>query len=367
MDETLLELLKAFRAVEVAEPEHDGERVELVANIKARVIEICAHRTTPASEAATDLKAAMRAAGILETAPAEAERILLRHFARADAAPVLRELALDDAHDPPPVIWLDENTDGTDAILSVGEVAIVASPGGVGKSTLTLSLAIAAVTPSKSAYTATCGLRIRHGPTVLISYEDSIGRIAARIKRMAPSFPKQVHVWTDAGPLFVSREHGGAGPAHAWRALWNRIATLSPSLVAIDPVSAALHGVSLNESGPVRAFMRALAIEALAVQCGVLLVAHDTKAARNSSREGDNPGAGAVAGSATWFDAARGVMYMIRTNTARHLMAVKSNYGRAGWSIALHERTNEAGEFAGFEVSNSTATGATPGTKVPGV
>ena len=195
----------------------------------------------------------------------------------------------------------------------------------------------------------------------------SFQRIAARIKRMAPSFPKQVHVWTDAGPLFVSREHGGAGPAHAWRALWNRIATLSPSLVAIDPVSAALHGVSLNESGPVRAFMRALAIEALAVQCGVLLVAHDTKAARNSSREGDNPGAGAVAGSATWFDAARGVMYMIRTNTARHLMAVKSNYGRAGWSIALHERANEAGEFAGFEVSNSTATGATPGTKVPGV
>ena len=77
------------------------------------------------------------------------------------------------------------------------------------------------------------------------------------------------------------------------------------SMVVIDPASAALDSVSMNESGPVRAFMGALAREAKAAGCGVLVVAHDTKAARNAARDGGDRGAGAVAGSATWFDAPR--------------------------------------------------------------
>ncbi len=73
-------------------------------------------------------------------------------------------------------------------------------------------------------------------------------------------------------------------------------------------MSAALADVSTTETGPVRAFLRALTAEAAPVGdwpgCGVLLIGHSTKAA------GDAPDAGVVAGSAAWHDGARGVLTM---------------------------------------------------------
>ena len=64
----------------------------------------------------------------------------------------------------------------------------------------------------------------------------------------------------------------------------------------IDPVSAALADASTTETGPVRAFLRALTAEATAAGAAVLLVAHDTKAARYAVARGEDPGAGVVAG-----------------------------------------------------------------------
>ena len=55
-------------------------------------------------------------------------------------------------------------------------------------------------------------------------------------------------------------------------------------LVVIDPVSAALADVSTSETAGT----------------GVLLVAYDTKSARNAIVRGEDPGAGVVAGSAAW-------------------------------------------------------------------
>ena len=51
-------------------------------------------------------------------------------------------------------------------------------------------------------------------------------------------------------------------------------------------------------TGPARTFLRLLSQEAATAGCGVLLVAHDTKSARNLAMAGQDPGAGAVAGSA---------------------------------------------------------------------
>ena len=50
---------------------------------------------------------------------------------------------------PAPVLWRDpgpgtDSSDDVDAVLSVGEVAILASAGGLGKSCLTLALAVEA-------------------------------------------------------------------------------------------------------------------------------------------------------------------------------------------------------------------------------
>ena len=98
--------------------------------------------------------------------------------------------------------------------------------------------------------------------------------------------------------------------------------------------------------------MRALAQLADASGAGVLIVAHDTKGARNEARAGGDPGAGAVAGSATWYDAARGVLYMRRdpnNHDFRLIECLKANHGRARWGARLGERF-EGGEFAGLEL-----------------
>lgn len=122
--------------------------------------------------------------------------------------------------------------------------------------------------------------------------------------------------------------------------------------MVIDPASAALADVSTGETGPVRAFLRALTVEADQTGTGVLIVTHSTKAARNAARAGDDPGAGIVAGSAAWYDGARGVLTLtaLPENPAtRSLECAKSNYGRKGWGAVLHERTTDAGDFAGLE------------------
>ena len=82
----------------------------------------------------------------------------------------------------------------------------------------------------------------------------------------------------------------------------------------------------------------------------MLLVAHDTKAARDATRRGDDPGAGVVAGSAAWYDGARGVLALGRDPLSddRLLESVKANYGRTGWGARLVERIGPAGTFRGL-------------------
>ena len=105
----------------------------------------------------------------------------------------------------------------------------------------------------------------------------------------------------------------------------------------IDPAAAALDGAT-NDSGPVRRFMDELRRKAETSGAGVLVVAHDTKSARNEAKAGGDPGAGAVAGSAAWFDACRGVLYLRPDPVDRDrwlLECTKANYGRTGWGALL--------------------------------
>ena len=243
--------------------------------------------------------------------------------------------------------------DRADAVLSVGECAILAAPGGTGKSYLTLTLAAAATAPkSGQMHGSTCGLRVRPGPVVLVSYEDSPVRLHARLRAIG-SGPTSgtIHCWPDPAPLFAAGQgpsRGEARPTAHWMAFWKAVHELKPALVIIDPVSAALEGAGMSEGSPVRTFMRELARKANETQVGVLLVTHDTKAARDLARAGEHPGAGAVAGSATWYDAARGVLYMTRDGDKRTLKCIKANYGRSGWSVTLNERFDTNGRFGGF-------------------
>lgn len=295
----------------------------------------------------------------------------------AEAARILRDAlrlplpALADWRDvpiPAPILWRDPGPDPggerlADAVLSAGEVGILAAEGGTGKSTVTLALALAAARAAQDGadYGAACGLRVRPGPTLVVGYEDSPTRQAHRLRWIAertgaPEIPPEVRTWADPAPLFLANREapGGADPGPEWSRLWEAVRALSPSLVVVDPVSLALEGATVSEAGPVRAFLAALRREAEAGGFGVLAVAHSTKAARTEARATGDPGPGAVAGSAAWYDAARGVLTLTRDPQdpeRRILEAAKANHGRSGWGAALAPRETVGGRFAGFELA----------------
>ena len=108
---------------------------------------------------------------------------------------------------PAPVLWRDPDprTDpgDIDAVLSVGELAILASAGGLGKSCLTLALAVEAAIAAEDGreYGNACGLRVKADGAVLVSYEDSPARIGNRLRWFTKTAPEGLHLWANPEPL----------------------------------------------------------------------------------------------------------------------------------------------------------------------
>ena len=291
--------------------------------------------------------------------------------AASKSPPILRPAGdFTSAKLPAPILWRDPGAleahdhDRCDVVLSIGEVALLSAAGGLGKSYITLAVANAAAEAlaASNDYGAACGLRVKAGPVVLVSFEDSAVRIAHRLQLMtAGNVPADIHVAPDPAPLWTAEgDKGGASaPAANWPRLWAAIRQTGARLVVIDPASAALADVSTSETGPVRAFLRELALAATPDPtadwpgCGVLLVAHSTKAGRNAMAAGEAPDAGVVAGSAAWYDGARGVLtvWNDRVSDDRIMECVKANYGRTGWGARLQERIVN-GRFAGLELDD---------------
>ena len=273
---------------------------------------------------------------------------------------------------PAAVLWRDLGAaapsgisdEEKDAICSSGEPCIFAAPGGSGKSYLTLVLAATAVgaASAEASFGIACGLRVRPGPVVLLSYEDRPRRTWHRFRHVAGAdncnipddVRANVHVIDPAAPLYEADPDTRMGirSAMGWVALWTAVEEIRPSLVIVDPLSAALEGVSVNEGSAVRRFMAAAADASDRFDVGLVFVAHDTKAARNETRRGGDPGAGAVAGSGVWFDAARAVVYLFSHGATgeRLLQALKVNNGRAGWGRVLDAigGSHTGQPFAGF-------------------
>ena len=183
---------------------------------------------------------------------------------------------------PAPVLWRDpdpgtDSSGDVDAVLSVGEVAILASAGGLGKSCLTLALAVEAAIAAEAGreYGAACGLRVKAGAVVAVSYEDSPARIGARLRWFASTPPERFYLWANPDPLFeTSAENRGAVVQCAdWDQLWAEIEATRPALVIVDPMSAALADADTSQTGPARTFLRKVSEKAAAANCGVLLVA----------------------------------------------------------------------------------------------
>ena len=262
-----------------------------------------------------------------------------------------------DEPEPAPVLWRDADGQHADAVLSVGEVALLSGEGGLGKSYVTLALAVAGALAAdlKQGYGAACGLRVMPGPVALVSYEDSPARIYGRLGRMGQTAAAEgIHALPNPPPLWTA-DSGASRQADWWSDLWQYVCGIGARLVIVDPASAALADADVSQTGPVRKFLRALMHEARQAKCGVLVVSHNTKAARNALRRGDDPGAGVVAGSAAWYDGARGVLSLEEAPNnpdARILECVKANYGRKGWGALLNERVTDGGAFAGLELGS---------------
>ncbi|MCY4574909.1 MAG: AAA family ATPase [Gemmatimonadetes bacterium] len=257
---------------------------------------------------------------------------------------------------PPPVLWMDARRGGG-TILRVGDVALLSGAGGVGKSFVTLGLAVAAARGGDEKRGDGCGLHVRKGPAVVLSYEDDPRTVAYRCGLIVSSMPEPASapedllLVPDPHPLMVADHEnpGRVAKADQWTTLWNAIRSKNPSLVIVDPASAALAGVNQNDGATVRWFLRALAQEAKNGNFGVLVVAHSTKGARYGQAD---VGPHAVAGSAQWTDASRGVLFMRRQGEGRAVIeCVKSNHGPVGWAVELEAdmRGSEPGRFAGWK------------------
>ena len=273
-----------------------------------------------------------------------------------------------EAAEPAAVVWRHDDSPGAEGwpLVSVGEPAILSGAGGTGKSYVALALALSAVRAGAGGNGDALGFGLRGGPVLLVAYEDSGPRLAGRMGRIAggrKNIPDGLHVMPDPGPLFQTggpRRPGEVEPTATWTALWQAAAALRPSLIILDPAAELIEGADANQPGPVRAFMRALAAESEHHKAGVLIVAHDTKEARNNARDGNMPGAGAVAGSAAWQDRARGVAYMGPAPMGsvpggRQIDVIKSNHGRDGWGMTLTARYNRLEGFAGWKLAETWA------------
>lgn len=215
------------------------------------------------------------------------------------------------------------------AVLSIGEICLLAGQGGVGKSALAGEIALAVADPGLPDHhepRSAGGLLDIHdnGLVLWLAYEETPGEIGARLTALAealemPSTCDNVRILDMRGwPLYGPGErHGAAGLYSArperlegWQIMADAAAELAPRLIIIDPVLSAYVGEG-NAVAPVREFLTALSGLASDCGAGVLALAHSTKAARGRKKAKPDPfDPGQIAGSTAWHDGVRGAMVL---------------------------------------------------------
>ena len=232
-------------------------------------------------------------------------------------------------------------------IVSIGEPAILAAPGGAGKSYIALALLAAAAAPrgpardvfvAESPWREALGFELRRGPMLLISYEDSCGRIGERLGRIGA--PREtldhLHIWDDPPGLFSPASGvGGAEPSGGFSMLEAAIRNVGPSLVVIDPISAMMGACGLNDPTAARAAIRAIARLSTETGAGVLLIAH-----------GHESGAQRIArGRVAWRGGRRGERPMARRGALRDLPAPATGRDGCGSGTGMCEGESRAGRM----------------------
>ena len=233
------------------------------------------------------------------------------------------------------------------AFLSVGEVAILAAAGGVGKSTLSAQVVGDMRRCGLDRETYREGVPIvdgvfhahTGGPILMLSYEDNLAVVRRRLLNANPDGWDEdalVGIYgfnARSNPLFgvLQGTFNEVGMLESWEMLENTIGEIGPRLVVIDPALSAFTGNS-NQAEHVRAFVEGLCTLAEAAHCAILLVAHSNKESR---KENDPFDPGQVGGSTHFVDRARGVAVLTRQESGVQLSVVKANYGPSHFGIFL--------------------------------
>lgn len=292
-----------------------------------------------------------------------ARRAILEGREAAREAPTVQwSGTLRNEPEPTPILWRDDPEANTprDPVVSAGECAVLAGAGAAGKSWLTIRLAVEAARAAKAgeASGVACGLRVRADSVIIVSYEMSLKRIDMAAAAMGA--PNGVPVLTSPPPLFpmdpTTRAHG-EGPE--WRRAWDALARECPSLIVFDTGPKAMGGADVNATAPVIAFLQAVEREVQAIgDCAALVVCHDTKA----MRDGEEMGAGAIAGSGQWFDSPRGALHLskVKGSDMRFLECIKASNGREHWGARLVPLWNTPpgalqGRYAGLQLDGDGA------------
>lgn len=243
------------------------------------------------------------------------------------------------------------------ALLTAGEVCLLSGAGGVGKSTFALEVAFAMACGETDAgglafSDADDDDRPTGAPAVYASAEDAPWAIKRAVRRMATSTgrselpPLLHHVDLSGRALFAppaTAYNEPPAPTVDWHALWRYVAAVKARLVVIDPVMAVYAG-NENRAVEVRMFISEMVRMAREHNCGVLVLAHSTKAARG--KDADPFDAGHVAGSASWTDGVRGALALAWGDDSdgegrRVLKVLKANYGRVRIQCLLSPRRED--------------------------
>ena len=265
---------------------------------------------------------------------------------------------------PETILWRDWH-DETEAypLLGVGEVGVMSGEGSSGKTTMALALGDAAHRTlarggDKPAHGAACGLRIKPGSVAFLSYEASPRRLYDAFKAQGGD-PTGLTVAPWPQPLLAYEARAKVYHDTAYASeLWALLAShRKPVLVVVDTGPKAIRGERTDEAAVVAALQQ---FEAAGAEGGwaTLVLAHDTKQARASSRAGGDPSVGAVAGTGQWFDTPRAVLHVSRTGPGqadRLVFCAKANLAPDGWGAVLQacnqdEHGAAPGRFAGFQL-----------------